>query len=122
VSAYVTSPETTVAAQEPDQKPPPPTTTEPARLRPRLKITRVKRRGSRLIVRGTVARGASGRIKAVFTVRGRRAVARAAVDLHRPEFTLVLKVRATRRGRLAVTYLGDGRFASQARHLSIRAG
>ena len=69
VSPYVTSSEITLGstgtAPGPDPSSPPPTTTQPARLAPDLKIARIKRKGSRLIVRGTVARGASGRVKAV---------------------------------------------------------
>jgi serine protease AprX len=129
VSEFVTSAEIAVPSADPNPVPPPPGPTpppdrHPARLpSPQLKVTRVRRIGSRLFVNGTVARGANGRLTAVWSasVRGRRRVAYTSAHARRRSFAMSLKIpRVVRRARLTVTYLGGRDFERQSRHLSLR--
>jgi hypothetical protein len=125
-SAYVTSPQIAVpdATGPPPDGSPPTTDNRGVSLSPELKITRVRRRGVRLYVRGTVARGANGKLTAVWvgTARGRRRIARASTYAQLRAFALTVKIpRAATRSRLTVTYVRDRHFATQSIRLSLRS-
>jgi hypothetical protein len=93
-----------------------------ARQSPHLAITRVSRRGRRLIVRGSVARGASGRIVVVFRERGGGRRARRTTYAQSRRFRVALKVAArSRGGTLTATYIGGRNFNSQTRRLNLRS-
>jgi hypothetical protein len=125
VSDYVETPEITV----PTHTPPPSTdpTTDPPTGQlesPRLSIKTVKRRGARLVVRGTVARGATGRVVGTLTGRRkhRRFTTRRSTHAWLQRFTLAIKLpRGVRGGRLTVRYAGSNGFASQTRRLTVRS-
>ena len=87
-------------------------------LSPELHIARIQRRGKRLLVSGTVARGANGKVTAVWRTRDR--VARASTYAQLRRFTLVLKAPKARRARLTVSYARDYHFARQASRRTLR--
>ncbi len=97
----------------------------PAKQSPQLKITSVTRVGSRLRVRGSVARGANGQLTAQLTARIRRArrrITRASSYAQLRRFMLPLKVPLKAKGiALTVTYRGDGSFVRQTVRRTIRA-
>jgi hypothetical protein len=132
ISDYVVSPEVDVpnATDDPAANPGgdgPPDVDQHRPLSPELKIMRVRRSGSRLLVRGTVARGANGRITAMWSARrrGRATGARASTYAQLGTFALGVKIprtaRRARRARLTVTYAGGHHFAKQTRHLTLRS-
>jgi hypothetical protein len=105
--------------------PPPPDPTSPvhATPSPELSITSTGMHGRRLLVRGTVALGASGRVTGTWRGRagGRHRTARATTYAHLRRFKLSLRLprHARKVGRLTVTYVGDRHFRSQVRHLRL---
>jgi hypothetical protein len=126
-SQYVVSNEVTVhdgSAANPPANPPAadPPLSAPGRLSPALRVRRVVVRGGRLIVDGTVARGANGRVQATWrpTRAGRRARASTYAQLRK--FRLVLRTGARRpRGTLVVRYAAGGGFKPQTRRLAVRS-
>jgi serine protease AprX len=116
--------------------PPPPPTTPTPPIRPddppagppspELTISTVRRRGARVTVRGTVARGANGRLTSTWNARARhrRYVARASTyaQLRRYRLTIKIPRRATaaRSGVVVVTYLGTDGFARQTVRAIVR--
>ena len=87
---------------------------------PELRITSVRTKGRRLIVRGSVATGASGKVVGVWTARQKKA--RASTYAHLRAFRLTLRLPPrVRRGRLTVTYVGDRHFATQVRRAHVHA-
>jgi hypothetical protein len=122
--------DTPVPAQSPDPQPATPTTgappTEIFPASPGLKITNLRRVGTKLIVRGIVAPGVKGRISArwIGKIRGKRRTARAAAyprDHHfRVVVTLPRRAKVAERPRLTLTYRGDQDFLAQALHLNLR--
>jgi hypothetical protein len=89
---------------------------------PRLRLTRVSFRGSRLVVSGSIARRASGRISGFYSPRGaRRAHARGRAARGRYTFSFRLSRRQlrARRGVLRVSYAGDSAHAPQRLSRSI---
>jgi hypothetical protein len=108
--------------------PPRPEDRKPTAGSPKLTITRAQRRGSRLIVRGTVARGVTGKLAATWTIRARRHryVARASTYARSRKYTMTIKLPRRRttakRGILVVRYGGGGGFTAQARRKAISLG
>jgi hypothetical protein len=99
----------------------PPPTGGPIPLSPELKLTSVRsRRGGSLVVRGTVALGANGKVTASWVARGHKP-RRASTYAQLRHFTLTMRVPARRRGTLAVKYVGGEGFASQTRRLAVVA-
>jgi hypothetical protein len=97
----------------------PPPTGDPIPLSPELTLTSVRssRRG-RLVVRGTVARGANGKVTASWVTRGHKP-RRASTYAQLRHFTLTMRLPVRRRGTLAVKYVGGEGFASQTRRLAV---
>jgi hypothetical protein len=124
-SPFLDSEEVTPTGQGGTEVAPPtdPGPSHPANTRqsPELAITRTRTRGQRLLLSGTVAIGASGRItgtwKGNVRARGSR-TARATTYAHLRKFRLsfALPRRARRKGRVTVTYVGDRHFRRQVRH------
>jgi serine protease AprX len=98
-----------------------------SRASPELKVTRLRLKGRRLVVRGVVARGANGKVTAAWAGidHGRRRGAHASTYARQRSFALVLKLPRPRtsanHGRLTVTYVGDRQFATQSIRLNLRA-
>jgi hypothetical protein len=115
-----------VAVTHPETQVPPPTPDNPNRTvrSPELRLAVVRRTKTRIVIQGTVARAASGRITASWTRRGRR-LARATTRARRGSFALRLKLaRSAVRissGALVVTYAGGHGFAAQTRRVAFRA-
>jgi hypothetical protein len=116
VSDYVTTPElettnTSGAGSDPGPADPP----HRALLPPELRITSVRRTATRLVVRGTVAHGASGKVTASWTPRRKGRLVRASTYAHLQAYTLKLAIprrqRPAKRGSLVVRYLGGADFA-----------
>jgi hypothetical protein len=103
----------------------PPTPDNPSRTvrSSELRVAAVRKTRTRIVIQGTVAQAATGRITAAFTRRGRR-LARAATRARRGKFALNLKLtRSAARfsgGMLVVTYAGGHGFAAQTRRVAIR--
>ncbi|MEA2412699.1 MAG: serine protease AprX, partial [Thermoleophilaceae bacterium] len=125
-SDYIVTPEITIAPEastgtnpQPDPAPGP-----AALLSPELKITAVRRSPKRLTVRGTVARGAGGKLTATWSVRRKTRPARATAHARLQAFTLKLaiprKQRKATKGTLVVRYQGGDGFRPQSRRLSVR--
>jgi hypothetical protein len=76
-------------------------------------------------VRGTVARGAGGKLVATWTPRHRGRRARGTTYAQGQAFTVKItlprKQRNAKRGTLLVRYLGGGGFATQSRRLVVRS-
>jgi hypothetical protein len=126
VSPFVVTPPAGVSRSEATQPAPtPPPDQHPAALSPDLRIATVRRAGRRIIVGGTVARRADGRITATWTNRGRR-LARGRTHARLGKFKLALKIPRSatrlRRGSLDVSYLGGPGFHAQTRRVAIRSG
>jgi hypothetical protein len=101
----------------------PPAPPSATRQPPELRITSAKRKGARLIVRGSVALGASGKVAARLTtrVRGRRRVAAATTFAQLRRFRLTMKIpRGARRATLTVTYRADRHFVEQTARSTVR--
>jgi hypothetical protein len=114
-----------VVVTRPEIQLPPPTPENPVRTDrwPELRVAVVRRTKTRIVIQGTVARGASGRITAAWSRRGRR-LARATTKARRGAFALSLRLaRATARlsdGTIVVTYARGHGFAAQTRRVAIR--
>jgi len=83
---------------------------------PRLRLTRVSFHRSRLVVSGSIARGARGRISASYAPRGARgahARGRAARGRYTLAFRLTRRQLRARRGVVRVSYAGDSAYAPQ---------
>jgi hypothetical protein len=132
-SGYVFTPEIAIPSGGgdtgggPDPGAPPPS--RPGLLSPRLTVTSVRRSARRLTVRGTVARGAAGKVTATWTprrrARGQRSSrpTRASTYVHLRAFTLKLTIsraqRLATRGILVVRYRGGGGFSPQTRRITV---
>jgi hypothetical protein len=132
VSPYVVSPEVAIPGDHGggnDAPPPPrpPALPPPgaARRSPGLRITRVTRKGPRLLtVRGTVASGVTGGVTARWSgrIHHRRRDARTTTHPRERAFKLTLRLpRGARRGTLTVTYAGDHGFTRQTRRMTLRS-
>jgi hypothetical protein len=132
-SQYVTTADVAVTraggetgTNSPTGQPPPPGDAGGGLLSPELKIIAIRRQGARLLVRGSVARGANGKVTARWTarVRDRRHVARASAYAQLRSFRLTLAIpraaRVIRRADLVLDYLGGDGFASQTSRLAVR--
>ena len=123
-SPYVVTPEIDVARETPG-RPDPPDPPGPALLSPELRITSVRRTAKRLIVRGAVARGASGKLVATWTPRRKGRPVRGSAYAQLQAFTVRInlprKQRSATRGTLLVRYLGGDGFATQSRRLDVRS-
>lgn len=95
------------------------TPTPVARRVPALRLDRPARRGSRLAVRGTISRGASGTVTVTYSgrVRGRRIRTRRVARVRGGRFRASLRLSPRllkARGRLlTVTYSGDRRYRAR---------
>jgi hypothetical protein len=93
----------------------------------RLSLVRIRRTRSALVVRGTMAGAATGRVRAVFATRlGKRRVRiRASRQVSGGRFRLSLRLRGrargARNGMLRVSYAGDSRFLPETRKVRVRA-
>jgi hypothetical protein len=131
-SAYVPTPEIAVArggrdtggGADPGEPPP----SGPVLLSPELQVTSVRRSARRLTVRGTVARGATGKVSATWTPRrGRRrrspGPVRATTYAHLRAFVLKFTIpraqRAATRGTVVIRYRGGNGFSSQTRRITV---
>jgi hypothetical protein len=129
-SAYLASPEVRVAAAtgpggdppsppatgpggDPPGPPPPPAT---ARTSPDLRVGSVRRRGSRLLVTGTIVPLATARVTVAgaLSARGRRTRPRATARPRGGRFQATLPLPRAAAGTITVSYPGDARFAPQA--------
>jgi hypothetical protein len=128
-SPFVLSDEVPVAGTGDQSSAPPPNPADnhPPASRaqsPQLRIAAVRMKGRRLIVRGSVATGASGKIAGVWIgrVQGSRRSARSNTYAHLRGFRLAFDLpRRARRGRLTVTYVGNRHFATQVLHATVRS-
>src|SRR4051812_5862194 len=119
-SPFVESDAATVARVESPLPPPAPENPVPASRSPQLRIASIRRTKARIVVMGTVARGASGEITAIWR-RGARRIARAGTRARRGRFTLSLKAPQSASGGTLVLQYGGGRgFAAQTLRLAIR--
>ena len=131
--AYTASDGTTVVTPPPGpcttSCPPPPSCAPfcPVdKASPALRIRSVKRKGRRLIITGTIARAARGRVGGTLTIKvGRRSYrARGRTTARTGRFTVTLTLRAqarrARRGKLTLAYPGDTRLAKQTLRRIIR--
>jgi hypothetical protein len=122
-SPFVITAPASVASSQVTQ-PPPPQNPHPVPPSPQLRIAAVRRAGRRILIRGTVARRAEGRVAGTWTHRGRR-VARSSTRARTGKFKLTVRIPRLaanlRRGWLVVEYLADRGFKSERVRFSIRA-
>ena len=94
----------------------PPTRT--TRRTPRLAVRTVRRRGSRLMISGTISRTATGRVVVTVTARARGKAyrARGSARVRRGRFRARLRIRpipARARGRVTIRYGGDATYRAR---------
>jgi hypothetical protein len=91
---------------------------------PRLALKRSVRKGRVLVLVGTLAREATGRVSLTWSV-SKRYAARATVRARNGTFTAKLRIprgaRGVTRASLTLKYLGDARFAPQTKRLTLHA-
>lgn len=118
------------SGKEPTTNPPPtkPTDLTPPSLprsQPRVKLTTARFAGTRLLVRGTLSKDATGTVRVTYRVhaRGRtvehRAHARPLRGVFRVSIRLSRTARRASRGTVVMRYTGDARYLAQIAHRTI---
>jgi hypothetical protein len=132
-SDYVTTPDVVIepgggpTGPNPPSRDPLPTDGGTALRSPELRITAIRQARARLVVRGTVARAANGKVTALWTARvhGRRYVVRVSTYAQLRSYRLVLTIprpaRAAKRATVSVHYRGGEGFATQTRRTALRS-
>jgi hypothetical protein len=122
VSTYLSSDLVTIGAPptEPGGGPRPGRTLEPANVA----LLRSTRSPSALLVRGLIHPAATGTITLTWTA-ARRHTARAGARVRNGVFSARLRIprraRKIKRAALAIRYAGDGRFAPETKHVTLRS-